>query len=145
MKSLHASVHHARGVRRRPFPRTVAEVNTSEVDASSAPRTPCAIGDASAQLARRHAISSPSSTASRTRCAYGLERFLVGKRGGGRGHRVHLSMPMAATLLSHDVNTNTNYNPDAEARAGRTGTARSGPGAIAEFLGGELVRHRAAA
>lgn len=47
--------------------------------------------------------------------------------------------------LVYDVNTNTNYNPDAEARAGRTGTAQSGPGAIAEFLGGELHRVRAAA
>jgi hypothetical protein len=47
--------------------------------------------------------------------------------------------------LVYDVNTNTNYNPDAEARAGRTGTGRSGPGAIAEFLGSELARQRAAA
>ena len=38
----------------------------------------------------------------------------------------------------YDVNTNTNYNPDAEQRAGRAGTARSGPGAIAAFLGAEL-------
>jgi hypothetical protein len=43
------------------------------------------------------------------------------------------------------VNTNTNYNPDAEARADRTDTARSGPGAIAAFLGGELSRLRLAA
>jgi hypothetical protein len=47
--------------------------------------------------------------------------------------------------LVYDVNTNTNYNPDAEARSGRTGTARSGPGAIAEFLGKELLGLRAAA
>ncbi len=47
--------------------------------------------------------------------------------------------------LVYDVNTNTNYNPDAEIRAGRAGTARSGPGAIAEFLGRELSRLRAAA
>jgi hypothetical protein len=48
-------------------------------------------------------------------------------------------------MLVYDVNTNTNYNPDAEARAGRTGTAQSGPGAIAQFLGRELSRLRAAA
>jgi hypothetical protein len=43
------------------------------------------------------------------------------------------------------VNTNTNYNPDAEARDGRAGTARSGPGAIAEFLGKQLIGLREAA
>jgi len=47
--------------------------------------------------------------------------------------------------LVYDVNTNTNYNPDAEARSGRTDTGRSGPGAIAEFLGKELLGLRAAA
>ncbi len=43
---------------------------------------------------------------------------------------------------TYDVNTNTNYNPEAEAAADRAGTARSGPGAIADFLEREL--HRAA-
>ena len=38
-------------------------------------------------------------------------------------------------IRTYDVNTNTNYNPDAERRAGR-----SGPDAIAEFLGRELAR-----
>jgi hypothetical protein len=51
----------------------------------------------------------------------------------------------AGRTLVYDINTNTNYNPDAEARAGRAGTARSGPGAIAEFLGAELHRLAAAA
>ena len=37
--------------------------------------------------------------------------------------------------LVYDVNTNTNYNPEAEARAGLAGTERSGPGAIATHLG----------
>jgi len=36
-------------------------------------------------------------------------------------------------VFTYDVNTNTNYNPDAEARAGR-----SGMGEIARFLGREL-------
>lgn len=40
-------------------------------------------------------------------------------------------------VLAYDVNTNTNYNPEAEARAGVAGTERSGPGAIAAFLGAE--------
>jgi hypothetical protein len=48
-------------------------------------------------------------------------------------------------MLVYDLNTNTNYNAEAETRAGRGGTARSGPGAIAQFLGGELARLSAAA
>ena len=41
---------------------------------------------------------------------------------------------------TYDVNTNTNYNPDAEATAGIAGTDRSGMGAVAAFLGRELAR-----
>ncbi|TPG57478.1 alpha-L-glutamate ligase [Roseomonas nepalensis] len=48
-------------------------------------------------------------------------------------------------VLTYDVNTNTNYNPDAEAAAGLAGTDRSGPGAIAAFLGAELGRTQRAA
>lgn len=45
-------------------------------------------------------------------------------------------------LYTYDINTNTNYNPDAEARAGRSAMT-----ALAQFLGGELARvaRRAAA
>ena len=43
-------------------------------------------------------------------------------------------------LFVYDINTNTNYNPEAEARDGRAGTDRSGPGALAAFLGSELQR-----
>ncbi|MBP0494923.1 ATP-grasp domain-containing protein [Pararoseomonas indoligenes] len=48
-------------------------------------------------------------------------------------------------VLTYDVNTNTNYNPAAEEAAGLTGTDRSGPGAIAAFLGAELAGIRRAA
>jgi hypothetical protein len=41
---------------------------------------------------------------------------------------------------TYDVNTNTNYNPDAEAKDGRAGTARSGMGAVASYLGSLLAR-----
>ncbi|MBE9604940.1 alpha-L-glutamate ligase [Acetobacteraceae bacterium H6797] len=41
-------------------------------------------------------------------------------------------------ILVYDVNTNTNYNPEAEARAGVAGTDRSGPGALAAYLEREL-------
>ncbi len=40
---------------------------------------------------------------------------------------------------TYDVNTNTNYNPDAEAAAGLAGTERSGPGAVAALLARELA------
>src|SRR3954471_12189836 len=42
--------------------------------------------------------------------------------------------------VAYDVNTNTNYNPEAERAAGRLGTNRSGPGALSAFLGAELSR-----
>jgi hypothetical protein len=41
----------------------------------------------------------------------------------------------AGTFYTYDVNTNTNYNPDAEARAGRSAMT-----ALARFLGVELAR-----
>ena len=47
--------------------------------------------------------------------------------------------------LVYDVNTNTNYNPDAEARAGLAGTTRSGMGALAAYLGDRLARTTARA
>jgi len=43
-------------------------------------------------------------------------------------------------LFVYDINTNTNYNPEAEERDGRANTDRSGPGALAAFLGNELAR-----
>ena len=47
--------------------------------------------------------------------------------------------------FTYDVNTNTNYNPDAEAKDGRDGTSRSGMGAVATYLGGLLARQTGAA
>jgi hypothetical protein len=40
---------------------------------------------------------------------------------------------MAGTVYTYDVNTNTNYNPDAEAHAGRSGMTT-----LARFLGAEF-------
>jgi hypothetical protein len=39
--------------------------------------------------------------------------------------------------LVYDVNTNTNYNPDAEARAGRSGMVE-----LARYLGAHLAASR---
>ncbi len=47
--------------------------------------------------------------------------------------------------LVYDVNTNTNYNPDAEARAGIAGTSRSGMGALAAYLDDLLAKARSGA
>ena len=41
---------------------------------------------------------------------------------------------------TYDVNTNTNYNPDAEESAGFSGTTRAGMGALSHFLGRELSK-----
>src|SRR2546421_7544564 len=46
--------------------------------------------------------------------------------------------------FTYDVNTNTNYNPDAEVKDGRAGTASSGMGAIANYLGSLLGRETGA-
>jgi len=46
----------------------------------------------------------------------------------------------AGRPYTYDVNTNTNYNPDAEAKDGRAGTSKSGMGAIASHLGRLLAR-----
>jgi hypothetical protein len=67
-----------------------------------------------------------------------IERFLAGNDVEVAG--VEFITDGGGRLLVYDVNTNTNYNPEAEARDSRTGTTRSGPGAIAQFLGTELER-----
>jgi len=41
----------------------------------------------------------------------------------------------SGAIYTYDVNTNTNYNPDAEARAGR-----SAMDTLAQYLGAELAR-----
>ena len=41
--------------------------------------------------------------------------------------------------FTYDVNTNTNYNPDAEAKDSRTGSVHSGMGAVASYLGSLLA------
>jgi hypothetical protein len=118
------------------------EVNTSE-GFELCPADACAIGDASCPVgeAPRDKFTIIDGIPDTLRIR--LERFLSAS--GVEVAGIEFIVDADGRTLVYDVNTNTNYNPDAEARAGRTGTARSGPGAIAEFLGGELVRQRAAA
>ena len=118
-----------------------------EVDTSDGfelcPADACAVGDANCPVGEapreKFTIIDGIPGPLRTR----LERFLAAT--GIEVAGIEFITGVDSRTLVYDVNTNTNYNPDAEARASRTATARSGPGAIAEFLGGELNRLRLAA
>ena len=48
---------------------------------------------------------------------------------------IEFIMDPSGMIHTYDVNTNTNYNPDAEARAGRSGMET-----LARYLGAELAR-----
>jgi hypothetical protein len=113
-----------------------------EVDTSGGfelcPADVCVIGDAVCPVGeaprQRFEIIDGIDAALRLR----LERFLAAVRIEVAG--IEFISDDSGRTLVYDVNTNTNYNPDAEERAGRAGTSRSGPGAIAAFLGAELAR-----
>jgi len=69
------------------------------------------------------------------------ETFLAANDIGVAG--IEFVADSAGAVYTYDVNTNTNYNPDAESRAGR-----SGMDTLARYLGAELervTRHRDAA
>jgi hypothetical protein len=118
------------------------EVDTSDgfelcpADACTVADANCPVGDAPRE---KFTIIDDIPDSLRTR----LERFLADT--GVEVAGIEFITDTQGRTLVYDVNTNTNYNPDAEVRAGRAGTARSGPGAIAQFLGGELTRMSAAA
>jgi ribosomal protein S6-L-glutamate ligase RimK-like protein len=118
-----------------------------EVDTSDGfelcPADACAVGDANCPVgeAPREKFTIIDGMPDRLRSR--LERFLSAT--GVEVAGIEFITDTAGRTLVYDVNCNTNYNSDAEARAGRAGTERSGPGAIAEFLGGELARLSAAA
>jgi len=67
-----------------------------------------------------------------------LERFLAASSINIAG--IEFITDVNGRPFVYDVNTNTNYNAGAEERAGRTGTERSGPGAVAAYLSAELAR-----
>ena len=62
----------------------------------------------------------------------GYERFLAAN--GIEVAGIEFVVDKDGAIFTYDINTNTNYNPDAESRAGR-----SGMGALARFLGDELA------
>jgi hypothetical protein len=118
-----------------------------EVDTSDGfelcPADACAVGDANCPVGtaprQKFQIVAGIPEALRTR----LERFLAAAAIDVAG--IEFITDADGRTLVYDVNTNTNYNPEAEARDGRTGTDRSGPGAIATYLGTELAALREAA
>jgi glutathione synthase/RimK-type ligase-like ATP-grasp enzyme len=101
------------------------------------PAEACAIGDAACPAGEdrrdKFTITDGISPDLRLR----LEDFL-----GGNGIEVagiEFIRDADDRIFVYDVNTNTNYNAEAEERAGVAGTDHSGPGAIAAFLGKELM------
>ena len=118
-----------------------------EVDTSDGfelcPADACAVGDANCPVGtaprQKFQIVGGIPEALRTR----LERFLAAAAIDVAG--IEFITDTDGRTLVYDVNTNTNYNPEAEVRDGRTGTDRSGPGAIATYLGRELAELRTAA
>ena len=113
------------------------EVDTSE-GFELCPAEACAIGDAACPVGEaprdKFTVVPRIPDALRVR----LERFLAAN--GVEVAGIEFITGTDGRTLVYDVNTNTNYNPDAERRAGVAGTDQSGPGAIAAFLGGELQR-----
>jgi len=73
----------------------------------------------------------------------GMKRFLEQNRIEVAG--IEMIIDTDGKAWVYDINTNTNYNPDAEAAAGVSGTDRSGMGALASFLGRALDRQITAA
>jgi hypothetical protein len=119
------------------------EVDTSE-GFELCPADACAIGDAACPVgsdspAHKFTIIEGIDRALCDR----LERFLANAGIDVAG--IEFIRGEDGRVLAYDVNTNTNYNADAEQRAGLADTGRSGPGALAEYLGAELDGLRAAA
>jgi glutathione synthase/RimK-type ligase-like ATP-grasp enzyme len=107
------------------------------------PADACAVGDANCPvgeaLPAKFRIVEGMDRGLRER----IERFLAAS--GVEVAGVEFIEALDGRKLVYDVNTNTNYNAEAEVQAGVAGTARSGPGAIAAFLGAELAGLRRAA
>ena len=111
------------------------EVDTSE-GFELCPADVCAIGDAACPVgdevagrpAHKFTVVDGIDPALRAR----LEGFM--ERAGVDVAGIEFIAGADGAPLVYDVNTNTNYNPEAEARAGIAGTARSGMGALAEYL-----------
>ncbi len=111
------------------------EVDTSEgfelcpADVCAIGEAACPVGEVTGKPEHKFTVLPGIDAALRDR----LEAFL--DRAGVDVAGIEFITDENGAPLVYDVNTNTNYNPDAEARAGIAGTDRSGPGAIATHLG----------
>lgn len=111
------------------------EVDTSEgfelcpADVCAIGEAACPVGEIPGRPAHKFTVIDGIDPAFRAR----LEAFL--EAAGVDVAGIEFITGPDGTPLVYDVNTNTNYNPEAEARAGIAGTNRSGMGALAEYLG----------
>jgi hypothetical protein len=105
------------------------------------PADACAVGDAACPVGTQVQAAAPRFTV----LEQGIEPQLRGRlesflaQSGIDVAGIEFIRDANGRVLVYDVNTNTNYNPAAEEAAGVAGTARSGPGALAEFLAAELA------
>ncbi|WP_345751884.1 ATP-grasp domain-containing protein [Microbacterium rhizophilus] len=106
-------------------------VDTSAGSFELCPADACAIdGEALPPFALRAEVGADHPLVARHRA------FLAAS--GIRIAGIEFAETVDGRLVTYDVNTNTNYNPDVEATA-----PRSGPGEIARFLGGLLAAEAA--
>lgn len=118
-----------------------------EVDTSAGfelcPADVCAIRDSSCPVGETVPAKFRIADAMPDALRHRIEQFLAAS--GIEVAGVEFITDVEGRTLVYDVNTNTNYNAEAEANAGIAGTPRSGPGAIAAFLGALARESRAAA
>ena len=110
------------------------EVDTSEgfelcpADVCAIGEAACPVGEVPGKPEHKFTVLPGIDPALRARLESFLDRAQVDVAG------IEFIADETGSPLVYDVNTNTNYNPDAETRAGLAGTDRSGPGAIAAYL-----------
>ena len=116
------------------------EVDTSEgfelcpADVCAIGELACPVGEVADRPTHKFTVIDGIDPGLRTRLETFLERAEVDVAG------IEFIVGSDGLPLVYDVNTNTNYNTDAEARAGIAGTPRSGMGALADYLGDLLAR-----
>lgn len=121
------------------------EVDTSEgfelcpADVCAIGELACPVGEVSGKPVHKFTIVEGIDARLRSQ----LEAFL--ERAGVDVAGIEFIIGEDGQPLVCDVNTNTNYNPEAEARAGIAGTSRSGMGALAAYLGRLLAEPRSRA
>jgi hypothetical protein len=116
------------------------EVDTSDgfelcpADVCAVGDTVCPVGEASDRPAHKFTVVDSVDLGLIRRLEHFLEQAGVDVAG------IEFIVGADGQPLVYDVNTNTNYNPDAEVRAGIAGTRRSGMGALAVWLGDRLAQ-----